>query len=76
MRLGLPAREGVSFVAAVLLFWLATAAGLEAQTRKVRVAVPGYTIAVLSFLAAKANSYPPNRFQKPDGMPRYCHASM
>lgn len=29
----------------------------EAQTRKVRVAVPGYTIAVLSFLAAKMNGY-------------------
>jgi NitT/TauT family transport system substrate-binding protein len=34
---------------------LTTAA--EAQTRKVRVAVPGYTIAVLSFLAAKMNGY-------------------
>ena len=29
----------------------------EAQTRKVRVAIPGYTIAVLSFLAAKMNRY-------------------
>jgi ABC-type nitrate/sulfonate/bicarbonate transport system substrate-binding protein len=29
----------------------------EAQTRKVRVAVPGYTIAVLSLLAAKMNGY-------------------
>ncbi len=29
----------------------------EAQTRKVRVAVPGYTIAVVSFLAAKMNGY-------------------
>jgi NitT/TauT family transport system substrate-binding protein len=29
----------------------------EAQTRKVRVAVPGYTIAVLSFLAAQMNGY-------------------
>ena len=28
-----------------------------AQTRKVRVAVPGYTIAVLSFLAAQMNGY-------------------
>jgi NitT/TauT family transport system substrate-binding protein len=29
----------------------------EAQLKKVRVAIPGYTIAVLSFLAAKANGY-------------------
>ena len=29
----------------------------EAQTKKVRVAIPGYTIAVLSFLAAKTNGY-------------------
>ena len=29
----------------------------SAQTRKVRVAVPGYTIAVVSFLAAKMNGY-------------------
>jgi len=31
-------------------------ASVEAQTKKVRVAVPGYTIAVLSFLAAKMNA--------------------
>ena len=30
---------------------------VEAQTKKVRVAVPGYTIAVLSLLAAKMNGY-------------------
>lgn len=30
---------------------------VEAQTKRVRVAVPGYTIAVLSFLAAKMNGY-------------------
>jgi len=30
---------------------------VEAQSRKVRVAVPGYTIAVLSFLAARMNGY-------------------
>ena len=30
---------------------------VEAQTKKIRVAVPGYTIAVLSFLAAKMNGY-------------------
>jgi hypothetical protein len=29
----------------------------QAQTKKVRVAIPGYTIAVLSFLAAKTNGY-------------------
>jgi NitT/TauT family transport system substrate-binding protein len=29
----------------------------EAQAKKVRVAIPGYTIAVLSFLAAKTNGY-------------------
>ena len=29
----------------------------EAQTKKVRVAIPGYTIAVLSFLTAKTNGY-------------------
>jgi NitT/TauT family transport system substrate-binding protein len=29
----------------------------EAQTKKVRIAIPGYTIAVLSFLAAKTNGY-------------------
>jgi ABC-type nitrate/sulfonate/bicarbonate transport system substrate-binding protein len=54
---GIPPRAGSTLAAAVLLFWLATVVGSEAQTRKVRVAVPGYTIAVLSFLAAKANGY-------------------
>ena len=29
----------------------------EAQNKKVRVAIPGYTIAVLSFLTAKTNGY-------------------
>ena len=29
----------------------------EAQAKKVRVAIPGYTIAVLSFVAAKTNGY-------------------
>lgn len=46
---------------AILLFcfplMLAMAAPANAQTKKVRVAVPGYTIAVLSFLAAKMNGY-------------------
>ena len=40
-----------------LLTPLAADSAAEAQTRKVRVAVPGYTIAVLSFLAAKMNGY-------------------
>jgi NitT/TauT family transport system substrate-binding protein len=43
------------FVALLAALTLAGAA--FAQTRKVRVAVPGYTIAVLSFLAAKMNGY-------------------
>jgi len=30
---------------------------VEAQSKKVRVALPGYTIAALSFLAAKMNNY-------------------
>ncbi len=43
---------------AVGLFAAALLTGIgEAQTRKVRVAVPGYTIAVVSFLAAKMNGY-------------------
>ena len=43
---------------AVCLFVAALLTGTaEAQTKKVRVAVPGYTIAVLSFLAAKTNGY-------------------
>ena len=46
-----------SAAAAVLVLCLIAASGAEAQARKVRVAVPGYTIAVLSFLAAKANGY-------------------
>jgi NitT/TauT family transport system substrate-binding protein len=29
----------------------------EAQSKKVRVAIPGYTIAILSFLAARTNGY-------------------
>jgi len=40
-----------------LLMLAAITAPVEAQTKKVRVAVPGYTIAVLSFLAAKMNGY-------------------
>jgi NitT/TauT family transport system substrate-binding protein len=48
--------RGVAFLmGCTLIAMLAPAAG--GQTRKVRVAVPGYTIAVLSFLAAKMNGY-------------------
>jgi len=40
-----------------LFISLGAAAAVEAQAKKVRVAVPGYTIAVLSFLVAKMNGY-------------------
>jgi ABC-type nitrate/sulfonate/bicarbonate transport system substrate-binding protein len=43
--------------AAGVLSCLGAVAQVDAQTRKVRVALPGYTIAVLSFLAAKMNGY-------------------
>jgi len=43
--------------AAIVLVSLCFAQAAQAQARKVRVAVPGYTIAVLSFLIAKANGY-------------------
>lgn len=39
-----------------LLVLVAAPIAAQTQTKKVRVAVPGYTIAVLSFLAAKVNS--------------------
>ncbi|HYA27426.1 MAG TPA: ABC transporter substrate-binding protein [Acidobacteriota bacterium] len=38
------------------VLWLGVSAG-DAQLRKVRVAMPGYTIAGLSFLTAKINGY-------------------
>src|SRR5215510_14641812 len=41
----------------VLLAILSSVNHSEAQSKKVRVAIPGYTIAVLSFLAAKTNGY-------------------
>lgn len=47
----------VTFLTLCLVTVLVLASAAEAQTRKVRVAVPGYTIAVLSFLAAKMNGY-------------------
>jgi NitT/TauT family transport system substrate-binding protein len=43
-----------------LLVFLAAISAIdpsEAQSKKVRIAIPGYTIAVLSFLAAKMNGY-------------------
>ena len=40
-----------------MLFALFACGASEAQTRKVRVAMPGYTIAGLSFLTAKINGY-------------------
>lgn len=49
----LPRRSVLVIVLASLCF----AQAAQAQSRKVRVAVPGYTIAVLSFLIAKANGY-------------------
>lgn len=45
---------------AVLSVFLATMALVdhsEAQSKKIRLAIPGYTIAVLSFFAAKTNGY-------------------
>jgi NitT/TauT family transport system substrate-binding protein len=45
---------------AALCVFVAAASAIdfsEAQSKKVRVAIPGYTIAVLSFLAAKMNGY-------------------
>ena len=46
------------FVAlSVLVAILPVANYSEAQSKKVRVAIPGYTIAVLSFLAAKTSGY-------------------
>jgi NitT/TauT family transport system substrate-binding protein len=50
-------RWRLGVVAASLFSCLSADAHVDAQTRKVRVALPGYTIAVLSFLAAKVNGY-------------------
>ena len=53
-------RPSTSFFFATLSVFLAILSLVnysEAQTKKVRVAIPGYTIAVLSFLAAKTNGY-------------------
>ena len=54
-----PLRLRGPIFSSVILFALGLlpAENASAQTRKVRVAVPGYTIAVVSFLAAKANGY-------------------
>ncbi len=55
----LPAKLFRLLCRSAALAWvgLCLAQAAQAQTRKVRVAVPGYTIAVLSFLIAKANGY-------------------
>ena len=50
------AHSGAAFICCLLVVPAMTTA-VQAQTKKVRVAVPGYTIAVLSFLAAKMNGY-------------------
>ena len=56
---GFGGRRATGFLSFVLCLFIAAflteTAG--AQTKKVRVAVPGYTIAVLSFLAARMNGY-------------------
>ncbi len=49
MRLRIP-------IAVVIVLWLSVVA-VGAQSRKVRVAMPGYTIAGISFLTAKLNGY-------------------
>src|SRR5574341_1149793 len=41
----------------LLVFLLSLNSGADAQSRKVRVAMPGYTIAGISFLTAKMNGY-------------------
>ena len=46
----------LAFLCAVVLA-AAPAAPSEAQVKKVRVAIPGYTIAMVSLLAAKTNGY-------------------
>ncbi|MGE5216396.1 MAG: ABC transporter substrate-binding protein [Chloroflexota bacterium] len=58
-RLGYKVLQSVSaaFVVGILLLTSIMVGRVEAQAKKVRVAVPGYTIAVLSFLVAKMNGY-------------------
>ncbi len=50
-------RIAFTFFIGCFLFVAALTTTVDAQTKKVRVAVPGYTIAVLSFLVAKMNGY-------------------
>jgi len=50
------ARAAGVFICSLVILMAAVTA-VEAQTKKIRVAVPGYTIAVLSFLVAKTNGY-------------------
>lgn len=50
-------RVALMFFIGCSLFVAALTTTVDAQTKKIRVAVPGYTIAVLSFLIAKMNGY-------------------
>lgn len=50
-------RKSFSLVICAFLAISAEASSVEAQTRKVRAAIPGYTIAVLAYLGAKLNGY-------------------
>ena len=52
-----PSKRPWSAALCVLVATISLVDHSEAQTKKVRVAIPGYTIAVLSFLAAKLNGY-------------------
>lgn len=52
-----PSRRLACAVLSVFVATISLVDHSEAQTKKVRVAIPGYTIAVLSFLAAKINGY-------------------
>lgn len=51
------ARKSISLAICAFLAAAALASDVEAQTRKVRAAIPGYTIAVLAYLGAKLNGY-------------------
>jgi NitT/TauT family transport system substrate-binding protein len=56
----LPSRrraQAIAIFIGCLLALVTEQTTIQAQTKKVRVAVPGYTIAVLSLLAAKMNGY-------------------
>jgi NitT/TauT family transport system substrate-binding protein len=51
-----PTRQFIAVIA-LLLGTLSLVPFSEAQSKKVRVAIPGYTIAMMSLLAAKTNGY-------------------